>query len=80
MINRKFSVFYFNFPLPDFSGCEPERLLEICKAISSRLETGKIAVHCHAGHGRTGMVIAATLMFINKMTAGQAIELVRRYR
>lgn len=66
--------------MPDFNGCEPERLLEICKAVSSRLECGKVAIHCHAGHGRTGMVIAATLMFSNKMTAYQAVEVVRGSR
>ncbi|KAK5986539.1 hypothetical protein GCK32_018108 [Trichostrongylus colubriformis] len=42
--------------------------------------SGKIAVHCHAGHGRTGMVIAACLMLVRGMTPREAVNLVREKR
>lgn len=48
-----------------------------------RLRCGKclqIAVHCHAGYGRTGLVIASILVFIKNLTAEQAIALVRDKR
>lgn len=35
---------------------------------------GKIAVHCHAGTGRTGLAIGAWLIFGENNTAEQAIK------
>jgi protein tyrosine phosphatase domain-containing protein 1 len=40
----------------------------------------KILVHCHAGRGRTGIVIACFLVYRDKMTAQQAIDLFRSSR
>ncbi|CAM9647980.1 unnamed protein product, partial [Choristocarpus tenellus] len=40
----------------------------------------QIAVHCHAGYGRTGLVIASLLVFTKNLTAAQAISLVRDRR
>jgi len=42
--------------------------------------TAKILVHCHAGRGRTGMVIASYLVLADKMTASDAIALFRSRR
>lgn len=36
---------------------------------------GKIAVHCHAGRGRTLMAINSWLVFNDRMTAEQTIDL-----
>ncbi|RCN29738.1 dual specificity phosphatase, catalytic domain protein [Ancylostoma caninum] len=44
------------------------------------LMTWKIAVHCHAGHGRTGTAIAACLMRTRGLTPRQAVEIVRSKR
>ncbi|KAK6042785.1 hypothetical protein COOONC_19711 [Cooperia oncophora] len=41
---------------------------------------GKVAVHCHAGHGRTGMVIAACLMLVRGVTPREAVAIVRQKR
>ncbi|CAN0454717.1 unnamed protein product, partial [Discosporangium mesarthrocarpum] len=40
----------------------------------------QIAVHCHAGFGRTGLVIASALVFTRSLTARQAVALVRSRR
>ena len=40
----------------------------------------QIAVHCHAGYGRTGLVIASILVMTKNMTAQQAVALVREKR
>jgi len=34
----------------------------------------KIAVHCHAGRGRTALIICAYLIYSRNMTAEQAIK------
>lgn len=40
----------------------------------------KISVHCHAGTGRTGLVIASWLIFKRNMTAREAKDLFRSKR
>lgn len=40
----------------------------------------QIAVHCHAGYGRTGLVIASILVMMRNLTAQQAVTLVREKR
>lgn len=74
------SVYHYNFPLPDFQACTPNRLLDIVKVVDFALSHGKIAVHCHAGHGRTGMVIAAWMMYALGMSPSQAVDTVRSRR
>ncbi|KAK6013561.1 dual specificity phosphatase, catalytic domain protein [Ostertagia ostertagi] len=73
-------VFYYNFPLPDFEACTPARLVDIVTVMIYELTRGKVAVHCHAGHGRTGMVIAACMMLLRGMTPREAVDFVRQKR
>lgn len=40
----------------------------------------QIAVHCHAGYGRTGLVIASVIVMTRNLTAQQAVALVREKR
>jgi len=65
---------YFNFPTEDFGVWSPERLLDIVKVLSFALTEGAVAVHCHAGLGRTGVIIAALLIFENGISAEQSIR------
>ncbi|WKY06809.1 hypothetical protein Q1695_006748 [Nippostrongylus brasiliensis] len=74
------NIFYYNFPLPDFEACTPARLVDIVTVVAHELTKGKVAVHCHAGHGRTGMVIAACLMLVRGLSPREAVELVRGKR
>lgn len=46
----------------------------------TRVEGRKIAVHCHAGLGRTGLSIACFLVFTGSHSAADAIKEVRKYR
>lgn len=58
-----------------------KRMIDICHIIESVVEHGgKAAVHCHAGLGRTGLVIACYLVYRERMTPLQAIRAVRRDR
>jgi protein tyrosine phosphatase domain-containing protein 1 len=43
-------------------------------------EGRKVAVHCHAGLGRTGLAIACHLVFTRANSAGEAVLAVRRSR
>lgn len=38
-------------------------------------DEGRIAVHCHAGRGRTLLVICSWLIYNDHMTAQQTIDL-----
>lgn len=40
----------------------------------------QVAVHCHAGLGRTGLLIACYLVYSERMTAKEAIHFVRENR
>ena len=41
---------------------------------------GKVAVHCRAGNGRTGTVLAAFIMKENNLSSREAIAFVRKLR
>jgi protein-tyrosine phosphatase len=36
-------------------------------------------VHCHAGYGRTGLVIASALVYSQNLSGDEAVAIVRRY-
>lgn len=49
----------YHFPIPDFSVPETEDLEQAILAALDRMSLGEsVAVHCHAGIGRTGMFLA----------------------
>lgn len=53
------------------------------KCVSTLIErviTIQIAVHCHAGYGRTGIAIASILIALKGMTAHQVIKQIREKR
>lgn len=42
-------------------------LLDICKVVTFAQTEGRVAIHCHAGLGRTGVVIACFLVYHHKL-------------
>mmetsp|Transcript_29551 Transcript_29551/g.94789 ORF Transcript_29551/g.94789 Transcript_29551/m.94789 type:complete len:530 (-) Transcript_29551:146-1735(-) len=75
-------LFYYNFSWRDMSTPQISVALDIIKVMdfTIRLQKGKVAVHCHAGLGRTGLVIACYLVYTGKYTAEEAIKQVRTHR
>lgn len=49
------SVYYYNFGWKDYGVASLTTILDMVKVMSFAAQEGKLAVHCHAGLGRTGL-------------------------
>ncbi|XP_070558696.1 protein tyrosine phosphatase domain-containing protein 1-like isoform X2 [Ptychodera flava] len=73
-------VFFYNFGWDDYGVRSLPSILDMVKVMSFALQEGKAAVHCHAGLGRTGVLIACYLIYAKRMEADQVIHFVREKR
>ncbi|XP_066966573.1 protein tyrosine phosphatase domain-containing protein 1-like isoform X2 [Macrobrachium rosenbergii] len=73
-------IFYYNFGLKDYGEPTQGGLLDMVKVMAFALSEGKVAVHCHAGLGRTGVLIACYLVYALRVRASDAIRYVRMKR
>ncbi|XP_024914940.1 protein tyrosine phosphatase domain-containing protein 1, partial [Cynoglossus semilaevis] len=73
-------IYFYNFGMSDYGVANLSTVLDMVKVVAFALQEGKIAVHCHAGLGRTGVLLACFLVYATKMTANQAILFVRARR
>jgi len=65
----------------DFGCPTDEHMLKMVADMATETACGgRVLVHCHAGHGRTGLLIACWLVFDLNYTAAEAITLVRLRR
>ncbi|KAM4676080.1 protein tyrosine phosphatase domain-containing protein 1-like [Discoglossus pictus] len=73
-------ISFYNFGLPDFGVVPVPRVLDAVKVIAFAVREGRVAVHCHAGLGRTGVLIACYLIFSCRVRASDAVRFVRLRR
>ncbi|SCU66247.1 kinetoplastid-specific protein tyrosine phosphatase, putative [Trypanosoma equiperdum] len=74
-------ISYYEFPWPDMTAPKQDIVLRSVQVMDSHVKkSGKVLVHCHAGLGRTGLMIACYLLYAQKMPSADVIELVRQMR
>jgi protein tyrosine phosphatase domain-containing protein 1 len=74
-------VSYYEFPWPDMTAPDCDIVLRSVQVMDYHVRSkGKVLVHCHAGLGRTGLMIACFLIYSQKMTSEAAIQQVRLHR
>ncbi|XP_076022376.1 protein tyrosine phosphatase domain-containing protein 1 [Genypterus blacodes] len=74
------NIYFYNFGWNDYGVANLTTMLDMVKVMAFALQEGKVAVHCHAGLGRTGVLLACFLAYASRMTANQAILYVRAKR
>jgi hypothetical protein len=73
-------IFFYSFGWEDFCAPDLPKLLDVVKVMCFSMSKGRVAVHCHAGLGRTGALIACYLVYQKRVTADVAIGEVRSKR
>eukprot|EP00667_Euglena_gracilis_P023398 EG_transcript_26406 len=72
---------YLHLPVEDFEPLTPDQYRAGVRFLQAALATGTAAVvHCLAGMGRTGCLLAAYFVLAEGLPAAQAIEAVRARR
>ncbi|KRT79832.1 hypothetical protein AMK59_6786, partial [Oryctes borbonicus] len=73
-------IYYYNFAWKDYGDATLLGLLNMVKVLTFAISEGRVAVHCHAGLGRTGVLIACYLIYSLRVEANDAIRFVRYKR
>lgn len=72
---------YCHFPIRDFGSPGLDTFNRFADYAGKKIaENGKIVVHCHAGMGRTNLMIACYLVRFNSMRPDQALSEVKESR
>lgn len=72
---------HFNFSWQDMTVPSLQLMFDLVNiAVVELTNGGKIAVHCHAGFGRTGLAIACILIAKDLLEASQVIQFIRLRR
>ena len=72
-------ITYSRFTLKDWMAPSMEVVQDMVKEAQVRLRTQRIAVHCHAGVGRTAIAVCCIVMVIEGWSAVQAMKNISEY-
>ncbi|KAJ3059317.1 Protein tyrosine phosphatase domain-containing protein 1, partial [Rhizoclosmatium hyalinum] len=66
-------ISHYAFGWPDMDVPDKSHILKVVQVMTHELEVlgGKVAVHCHAGLGRTGLTIACYLVYAQNKTPAE---------
>lgn len=79
-ISDRFGFECLHLPIRDMDAPHPEQVELFVRFCDNQIDAGNaVAVHCLAGRGRTGVMLACYLVH-RKQAPGKAIEKVRRVR
>ncbi|XP_063731705.1 protein tyrosine phosphatase domain-containing protein 1 isoform X1 [Eleginops maclovinus] len=70
-------IYFYNFGMQDFNVSSLVGLIDGVKVLAFALKEGRVAVHCHAGLGRSGVLIACYLIYTLRISPSEAVHYVR---
>jgi atypical dual specificity phosphatase len=77
----EFNLRSYHLPIPDFGVPDMEKAGEAVEFVQGEIgRGGRVLIHCDAGYGRTGTILACCLAALDGGTAEEAIRVVRQRR
>lgn len=61
-----FTVYFYNFGMPDYGVSSLVGIIDGVKVLDFAVKEGRVAIHCHAGLGRTGEMKQSCRNIISK--------------
>lgn len=78
--SRTNSLHWMHFPIPDMGAPTPRAADQLVRQVRQSIDQARpVLVHCHAGMGRTGMILACVLVSLGSSPSDAIIEVRKRH-